>query len=71
MAQRVSGQYCVRGPFRRGAIQERCVIYVHRSGFKYSLIMPPVIYQCGLKRDLGLLEAGDATEVGEKGLTLR
>ena len=31
----------------------------------------PVIYQCGLKRDLSLLEAGDATEVGEKGLTLR
>ncbi len=30
-----------------------------------------VIYQCGLKRDLTLLEAGDATEVGEKGLTLR
>ncbi|KAJ3558885.1 hypothetical protein NM688_g664 [Phlebia brevispora] len=29
-----------------------------------------VIYQCGLKRDLELLEAGDATEVGEKGLTL-
>ncbi|PSS08857.1 hypothetical protein PHLCEN_2v3472 [Hermanssonia centrifuga] len=30
-----------------------------------------VIYQCGLKRDLSLFEAGDATEVGEKGLTLR
>ncbi|THH01300.1 hypothetical protein EW026_g1369 [Hermanssonia centrifuga] len=29
-----------------------------------------VIYQCGLKRDLSLFEAGDATEVGEKGLTL-
>ena len=33
--------------------------------------MRTVIYQCGLKRDLTLLEAGDATEVGEKGLTLR
>lgn len=30
-----------------------------------------VIYQCGLKRDLTLFEAGDQTEVGEKGLTLR
>ena len=30
-----------------------------------------VVYQCGLKRDLELFEAGDATEVGEKGLTLR
>lgn len=30
-----------------------------------------VIYQCGLERDLTLFEAGDKTEVGEKGLTLR
>jgi hypothetical protein len=30
-----------------------------------------VIYQCALKRDLELFEAGDSTEVGEKGLTLR
>ncbi|KAI0258755.1 hypothetical protein BC834DRAFT_974824 [Gloeopeniophorella convolvens] len=29
-----------------------------------------VIYQCGLEQDLGLFEAGDLTEVGEKGLTL-
>ncbi|KAF9257847.1 multidrug resistance-associated ABC transporter [Marasmius fiardii PR-910] len=29
-----------------------------------------VIYQCGLERDLTLFEAGDRTEVGEKGLTL-
>ncbi|KAF9243741.1 P-loop containing nucleoside triphosphate hydrolase protein [Melanogaster broomeanus] len=29
-----------------------------------------VIYQCGLERDLELFEAGDRTEVGEKGLTL-
>lgn len=30
-----------------------------------------VIRQCALERDLELFEAGDATEVGEKGLTLR
>jgi ABC-type multidrug transport system fused ATPase/permease subunit len=30
----------------------------------------PVIRQCGLKRDLALFDAGDLTEVGEKGLTL-
>ncbi|KAG1853664.1 P-loop containing nucleoside triphosphate hydrolase protein [Suillus subluteus] len=30
-----------------------------------------VLYQCALKRDLTLFEAGDQTEVGEKGLTLR
>ncbi|KAJ4000261.1 hypothetical protein F5050DRAFT_1804229 [Lentinula boryana] len=29
-----------------------------------------VLYQCGLERDIGLFEAGDATEVGERGLTL-
>ncbi|KAF9526532.1 multidrug resistance-associated ABC transporter [Crepidotus variabilis] len=29
-----------------------------------------VIKQCALERDLGLFEAGDQTEVGEKGLTL-
>ncbi|KAF8803422.1 multidrug resistance-associated ABC transporter [Phlegmacium glaucopus] len=29
-----------------------------------------VIYQCALTRDLELFEAGDSTEVGEKGLTL-
>ncbi|KAI9449922.1 hypothetical protein BJY52DRAFT_1215702 [Lactarius psammicola] len=29
-----------------------------------------VIHQCGLQRDLGLFDAGDKTEVGEKGLTL-
>jgi hypothetical protein len=30
-----------------------------------------VIHQCGLKRDLTLFDAGDLTEIGEKGLTLR
>lgn len=29
-----------------------------------------VIYQCCLERDLELFEAGDLSEVGEKGLTL-
>ncbi|KAG6872989.1 hypothetical protein C0995_004365 [Termitomyces sp. Mi166 len=29
-----------------------------------------VVYQCALARDLELLQAGDLTEVGEKGLTL-
>jgi ABC-type multidrug transport system fused ATPase/permease subunit len=29
-----------------------------------------VIHQCGLKRDLALFDAGDHTEIGEKGLTL-
>lgn len=29
-----------------------------------------MIYQCALERDLTLFDAGDLTEVGEKGLTL-
>ncbi|KAG6891400.1 hypothetical protein C0992_007624 [Termitomyces sp. T32_za158] len=29
-----------------------------------------VLYQCSLERDLTLFDAGDETEVGEKGLTL-
>ncbi|KAF7369381.1 ATP-binding cassette transporter [Mycena venus] len=29
-----------------------------------------VLYQCALERDLELFEAGDTTEIGEKGLTL-
>lgn len=34
-------------------------------------IASEVLYQCGLERDLELFEAGDMTEVGEKGLSLR
>ena len=30
-----------------------------------------VIEQCALERDLELFDAGDETEVGEKGITLR
>lgn len=31
---------------------------------------PVVIVECGLERDLTLFEAGDSTEIGEKGVTL-
>jgi hypothetical protein len=30
-----------------------------------------VIHECALERDLELFDAGDETEVGERGLTLR
>jgi hypothetical protein len=30
-----------------------------------------VLHQCALDKDLSLFEAGDNTEVGEKGITLR
>lgn len=35
-----------------------------------SLTTFSVIFQCALNRDLKLFDAGDQTEVGEKGLTL-
>ena len=34
-------------------------------------MIPVVIEQCALKTDLALFDAGDQTEVGEKGITLR
>lgn len=34
------------------------------------MVLFAVLEQCALKRDLELFEAGDETEVGEKGLTL-
>jgi hypothetical protein len=54
---------------------------MRRSGIKWvcnwifelglPLMQVIVLYQCGLERDLDLFDAGDMTEVGEKGLTLR
>jgi hypothetical protein len=34
-------------------------------------ILSLVLHQCALERDLELFDAGDQTEVGERGLTLR
>ncbi|PPQ77073.1 hypothetical protein CVT25_014886, partial [Psilocybe cyanescens] len=39
-------------------------------GLPYDEERVVVIYQCALKHDLELFDAGDATEVGERGLTL-
>ena len=45
--------------------------------FVSTRVSPPeptpfqVIQQCALERDLELFDAGDQTEVGERGLTLR
>lgn len=41
------------------------------TNFHRPTEFPSVLYQCGLLLDLKLFEAGDETEVGEKGLTLR
>lgn len=45
--------------------------YVVQTYFDATSDSILVIYQCALTRDLSLFEAGDATEVGEKGITLR
>ena len=38
----------------------------------FFLLKPfAVLHQCALERDLELFDAGDQTEVGERGLTLR
>ena len=45
-------------------------VFVPLLFFRLSHIFQ-VIHQCALERDLELFDAGDKTEVGERGLTLR
>ncbi|KAF9808291.1 hypothetical protein IEO21_07904 [Rhodonia placenta] len=54
--------------FKQGCIN--LIIGPTGSGKTSMLMALLVIYQCGLKRDLELFDAGDMTEVGEKGITL-
>lgn len=49
----------------------KVIITPSSSVVKCMLIWKTVIEQCCLKPDLSLFEAGDLTEIGEKGLTLR
>lgn len=60
--------FCASRPFCRltNSIQENILFGSPYDEDRYR----KVIYQCGLERDLELFEAGDQTEVGEKGLTL-
>lgn len=44
-------------------------VILHLTPLVYWRVI--VLYQCSLEQDLALFEAGDATEVGEKGITLR
>ena len=47
-------------------------MFVHfRYHIREHLLYGTVLYQCALERDIELFEAGDMTEVGEKGLSLR
>ena len=62
------GQHIVRFAIRRRKIQKK---YSTASLLIFCANISAAIYQCGLERDIELFEAGDLTEVGEKGLTLR
>ena len=44
---------------------------MYRVKYSADYIFTEVIQQCALEKDLELFDAGDKTEVGEKGLTLR
>lgn len=44
------------------------VLTAHMKNVKRNVV--PVISQCALSHDIELFDAGDQTEVGEKGLTL-
>lgn len=54
----------------RYAKGESCRFSLHEIA-KLTRPVTLVIKQCALARDLGLFDAGDQTEVGEKGITLR
>ncbi|KAF8904793.1 hypothetical protein CPB84DRAFT_1772829 [Gymnopilus junonius] len=42
-----------------------------RDNILFGSSYDEVLHQCGLERDMELFDAGDMTEVGEKGITLR
>lgn len=63
------GKYTVRVAIRRTTIQQRYPSF-NNCGTATFHDFHTVILQCGLTRDLELFDAGDQTEVGEKGLTL-
>jgi hypothetical protein len=59
---------CLELPMRRSDIRKVQPLFNSRGdNWRCSL----VLHQCALEQDLMLFEAGDRTEVGEKGLTLR
>lgn len=69
----LAGQHSLRGALRRGTVHQGYVLTyldVCASSLTEGTVMI-VLEQCALLRDLSLFEAGDQTEVGEKGITLR
>lgn len=66
--------FCLGRRMRKKGIEKVCVCGVHLylwGPIYEGLCYTSVIKQCALDRDLDLFEAGDETEVGERGLTLR
>ncbi|KAG9012444.1 hypothetical protein FRB94_006059 [Tulasnella sp. JGI-2019a] len=59
--------YCAQEPWiQNSTIKENILFGAPFKSERYN----KVLYQCALEHDLTLFEAGDDTEVGEKGLTL-
>ncbi|KAF9813950.1 hypothetical protein IEO21_05386 [Rhodonia placenta] len=54
-----------------GAGKENILFGAALDEERYNKGIINIIKQCGLERDLELFDAGDLTEVGEKGITLR
>jgi hypothetical protein len=69
-AQLLRGKHYIQRQIRQGALRAR---YVSMRRFTTVLTRAchPVLHQCSLEQDLVLWQAGDRTEVGEKGIALR
>lgn len=60
--------FCLARHTTKSGTRKVCAHVTARVQYAHCLV---VIEQCALKRDIALFDAGDETEVGEKGITLR
>lgn len=58
-------------PFDESRYRKGRLFHRTEHALSLGLIFETVLHHCALERDLELFEAGDQTEVGERGLTLR
>ncbi|KZT30801.1 P-loop containing nucleoside triphosphate hydrolase protein, partial [Neolentinus lepideus HHB14362 ss-1] len=61
--------YCAQNPWLEHATIRDNIVFGARRGFDESRYNA-VLHACALGRDLDVFEAGDMTEIGEKGITL-
>ena len=71
-----TGEYLIRDPVRRRTLSKRftdsmLMLNLFNINSYWLARYLLVLQQCALEPDLELFEAGDQTEVGERGLTLR